>query len=203
MVPQAAFSIHPDIHKAELELHLVELYTIRNSNDWSDFFADTAQRNPNELGLSRISFPPKREATSTVFMETNDGVTNNTLIATTVHELGHQLDAYWGSVSLLSTWGTAYDNDFSKTTPGYINGEVCATVFLAATCNDPDFAGMSNSNIFFAKFGATSTAKSEMFADMFEHVQTNSSGVEFSNALEFLPEMKAYMLDAVNNNNHP
>lgn len=207
IVRDTAFSIHPDIHKTELEVHRVQLYTMQNSSAWQNFFADTDTRPDNEIGLSATTDPPKDSATTTVFMQQNNGIANNQLVATTAHELGHQLDAFWGRVSNLGTWQTAFANDFSKNTSGYLDGETCTTVFLAATCNDPQYASKPNSEIFRLHFGLDqidpSRRPAEMFADMFEHFQTNSQGSEYENAMEYLPEMKAYMLNAINNNNHP
>lgn len=108
-----------------------------------------------------------------------------------IHELGHQLDSLWGSPSTKAAWTNLATPDFNNmNSPDGVTRRPCTDVFQQATCNKYNLLTTSNAQIFFNEYPHSNL---ELFAEIFEHHESNSVQPELENALTFLPQMNAYM----------
>lgn len=153
-----------------------------------------------QFGISYVSWL----RLSSTFAE-SQGVSNATLsgsptimVAALVHELGHNLDYIWGpgltNYSSQSAWKNLIAPDFAT-----MDGLPCATVFYQATCNT--YPTLSNSQRFDARFPGIAHKEGELFAAMFEHVESFLTGnppsyqvePELEKALDTMLQLKAAM----------
>jgi hypothetical protein len=108
-----------------------------------------------------------------------------------IHELAHQLDASWGNPSTKAPWTSLATPDFTNmNTADGVTRRPCTDVFTAATCAKFNLNTTSNAQIFFATYAHSNI---ELFAEIFEHQESDSVIPELENALTFLPQMNTYM----------
>jgi hypothetical protein len=179
--------------QTELRNALVQIFYMSDITDFDNYFTSTP---PASLtGIYGISAPAIKVSAAFANTLTSGGAPQASPYApgSIVHEIGHQLDVIWGNPSTLNgagTWGAAITSDNTCNANTCINGVPCTTVFLAATCNNPNYAGFTNFQILNAVYNATAQ---ELFAKVFEHNETNSVQPELENALSYLPSENAYM----------
>lgn len=169
------------------------------------FFGLTASGSySKQFGISYVSWL----RLSSTFAE-SQGVSNATLsgsptimVAALVHELGHNLDYIWGpgltNYSSQTAWTNLIAPDFAT-----MDGLPCATVFYQATCDN--YPTLSNSQRFDARFPGIAHKEGELFAAMFEHVESFLTGnppsyqvePELEKALDTMLRLKAAMSNLI------
>ena len=119
-----------------------------------------------------------------------------------VHELGRQADYIWGPglqiLSAQSAWSNLIGPEFTA-----MDGRACTTVFFPATCNANP--GKTNSQIFDSRFPGIGHSSSELFAAMFEHVNSFLTGnapsyqvePELEKALDTMTFLKSAMSNLI------
>ena len=90
-----------------------------------------------------------------------DTAPSSYMASTLVHEVGHQLDNIWGSISALpaSNFKTAINTD-----KGLINGMGCTAVFTSARCNAPKAINGTYTSIFAAILNVDTLPCSQVLA---------------------------------------
>ncbi len=135
----------------------------------------------------------------------SQGVSNATLsgsptimVGGLVHELGHHFNVIWGPAgtfrSTLPEWTNLVTSDFAT-----MDTRQCNTVFYQTTCDA--YPGKTNSERFVLHFTGIKKQPEELFAAMFEHVESFLTGnpvsyqvdPELEKALDTMLLMKAYM----------
>lgn len=192
----------------------VQLYDMSINDDYRTFFG-LAQYNPPVLGDYGVSRTALRVSISyaNVHYQGQNGVATESAVdnsgsatiqqASIVHELGHQLDYIWGTLSTQNGWTSLKAADYAN-----MDAQPCTTVFPPALTNACAFyAGqnMSNSQIFEADLPLF-VDTSEKFAGIFEHVEASetnparySAEPKLEQALTFFTGMIGYVQNLIAN----
>ncbi|MGD0511331.1 MAG: hypothetical protein ABSA33_05845, partial [Candidatus Micrarchaeaceae archaeon] len=155
----------------------VSLYAMVSLLQRQQFFG-LAQQGPynSVFGISYVSWLRN----SSTFQQSSNGL-NTTLsgsptimVGALVHELGHNLDYIWGPglfyLSAQTAWTSLIPLDFAT-----MDGQPCTSVFYSATCNAYP-PGTANSQIFASRFSGIGSDPQELFAAMFEHMESVLTG---------------------------
>lgn len=168
---------------------MVGVYAFNSLLEHQKFFG-LAETGPydNQFGISYVSW---LRLSSTFFSSSNGN--NATLsgsptimVGALVHELGHNLDYIWGpELTNYSSQDAPWKN---LITPDFVtmDGLACNTVFFQATCDNN--LGTPNSQIFDIRFPGIAHKEAELFAAMFEHVESLLTGTPVSYQVE--PELE-------------
>lgn len=179
----------------------VGLFAMTSLVEHEKFFGIPASgKYANQYGISFLNWL----RVASTFAQ-SQGVSNATLsgspaimVGALVHELGHHFNVIWGPAgtfrSTQSEWTNLIAPDFAT-----MNGMACNAVFFQQTCDNN--VGKTNSEIFSIRFPGIGTKADELFAAMFEHVESLLTGTpvsyqaepELEKALEAMPQMKSYM----------
>jgi len=101
-------------------------------------------------------------------------ITNNQFGASAVHEMGHQLDHIFNSNSGFWSNGDTWQSDYNIDIVA-VNSLACTAMFYSSTCSSSTYSGMTNWEIFQAKYSGCS-ASEEIFACIFEHQESLTVG---------------------------
>ncbi|MBX9939875.1 MAG: hypothetical protein K2Y32_11510 [Candidatus Obscuribacterales bacterium] len=158
----------------------------------------------SQFGISAVSWL----RVSSTFLSSSNG--NNAaisgsptiMVGALVHELGHHADYIWGpglqNLSAQSGWTSLIAPEFAA-----MDTKPCVTVFNSATCTANP--GKTNSQIFDIRFPGIGHAPGELFAAMFEHVNSFLTGnppsyqvePELEKALDTMTSLKSSMSNLI------
>lgn len=184
----------------------VNVYAMNSLRDFESYFARVPDLlHNNQYGRSIVSWL----RVSATFVSSDNGL-NTTLsgsptimVGALAHELGHNLDYIWGPGLFVLSDQSAWT---SKMAPAFAALDLlpCGNVFFTATCTT--YPSLTNTQRWNARFtGIQSTDPQELFAAMYEHVQSSSTGIppsyqaepELEKALASLTSLKTYMTNTV------